>query len=34
MAVFFIFAGRELPDIQIVTEKIGVALQKLIREIE
>jgi ribonuclease P protein component len=34
MAVFFIYAGRELPEIQIVTEKMVVALQKLTREIE
>ncbi len=34
LAVFFIYTGKELPDYRTVTEKIGVALQKLIREIE
>ena len=34
MAVFFIYTGKDLPDYGIVTEKIGVALQKLIREVE
>ena len=33
MAVFFIYTGKELPDYKTVTEKIGVALQKLIKEI-
>lgn len=33
MAVFFIYTGRELPDYPAVTEKIGVALHKLIKEI-
>lgn len=33
MAVFFIYTGKELPDFQTVTAKMGVALQKLIREI-
>jgi RNase P protein component len=33
LAVFFIYTGKELPDYRVVTEKIGVALQKLIREI-
>jgi ribonuclease P protein component len=33
MAVFFIYTGRELPVYATVTEKIGVALQKLIKEI-
>jgi len=33
MAVFFIYTGRELPDYPTVTEKIGVALHKLIKEI-
>jgi ribonuclease P protein component len=32
LAVFFIYTGKELPDYGTVTEKIGVALQKLIRE--
>jgi ribonuclease P protein component len=34
LAVFFIYTGRELPDYATVTDKIGVALQKLIREIK
>lgn len=34
LAVFFIYTGKDLPDYRIVTEKIGVALQKLIREVE
>jgi len=33
MAVFFIYTGRELPDYPTVTEKIGVALHKLIKEL-
>jgi hypothetical protein len=33
MAVFFIYTGKDLPDYAIVTQKIGVALQKLIKEI-
>jgi len=33
MAVFFIYTGRELPEYPTVTEKIGVALHKLIKEI-
>jgi RNase P protein component len=33
MAVFFIYTGRDLPDYPTVTEKIGVALHKLIKEI-
>ena len=32
MAVFFIYTGKELPDHHTVTGKIGVILQKLIRE--
>ncbi|HLZ86067.1 MAG TPA: ribonuclease P protein component [Puia sp.] len=32
MAIFFIYIGKELPDYPTVTQKIGVALQKLIRE--
>lgn len=32
MAVFFIYTGKELPDYQTVSGKIGVVLQKLIRE--
>jgi ribonuclease P protein component len=32
MAVFFVFTGKELPDHHTVTGKIGVILQKLIRE--
>ena len=33
MAIFFIYTGRELPDYPTVTEKISVALHKLIKEI-
>ena len=33
MAVFFLYTGKELPEYAIVSEKIGVALQKLIKEI-
>jgi ribonuclease P protein component len=33
MAVFFIYTGKDLPDYTTVTQKIGVALQKLIKEI-
>ena len=32
MAVFFIYIGKDLPDYQTVTGKIGVILQKLLRE--
>jgi ribonuclease P protein component len=32
MAVFFIYTGKDLPDYPLVTQKIGVALQKLIKE--
>lgn len=32
MAVFFIYTGKDLPDYSLVTQKIGVALQKLIKE--
>jgi len=32
LAVFFIYTGKELPDYGAVSEKIGVALQKLIKE--
>ena len=32
LAVFFIYVGKELPDYQMVTGKIGLALQKLIKE--
>lgn len=32
MAVFFIYTGKELPDYPTVAAKIGVVLQKLIRE--
>ena len=31
LAVFFIYTGKELPDYGTVTEKIGVALQKLMK---
>ena len=33
MAVFFIYTGRELPDYPTVADKIGVILQKLLKEI-
>ena len=33
MAVFFIYTGKDLPDYPTVTQKIGVILQKLIKEI-
>jgi len=33
LAVFFIYTGKELPEHATVTEKIGVILQKLIKEI-
>ena len=33
MALFFIYTGKDLPDYATASEKIGVALQKLIREI-
>jgi ribonuclease P protein component len=33
LAVFFIYTGKDLPDYATVTHKIGVALQKLIKEI-
>jgi ribonuclease P protein component len=32
MAVFFIYIGKDLPDYQTVTGKIGVILQKLVKE--
>jgi len=32
MAVFFVFIGKELPDYPTVSAKIGVALQKLLKE--
>jgi ribonuclease P protein component len=32
MAVFFVFTGKELPDHKTATGKIGLILQKLIRE--
>jgi len=32
MAVFFVFIGRELPEYPTVSAKIGVALQKLVKE--
>jgi ribonuclease P protein component len=34
LAVFFIYTGKELPDYGTVSDKIGVALQKLIKEIK
>jgi ribonuclease P protein component len=33
MALFFIYTGKDLPDYATASEKIGVALQKLIKEI-
>jgi ribonuclease P protein component len=33
LAVFFIYTGKDLPDYTTVTQKIGVILQKLIKEI-
>ena len=32
LAVFFVYIGKDLPDYQAVTGKIGVILQKLVRE--
>ena len=32
LAVFLIYTGKQLPDYPLVTQKIGVALQKLMRE--
>jgi ribonuclease P protein component len=32
LAVFFIYTGKELPDYKTVHEKIGVTLQRLIKE--
>lgn len=32
MAVFFIYTGKDLPDAVMVSEKIGLALQKLVKE--
>ena len=34
MAVFFIYTGKELPDFATVTRQIGVALQKLTKEVK
>jgi ribonuclease P protein component len=34
MALFFIYTGKELPDQGTVTVKIGVLLQKLIKEVK
>jgi ribonuclease P protein component len=34
MALFFIYTGKELPDQGTVTAKIGVLLQKLIKEVK
>jgi ribonuclease P protein component len=33
LAVFFIYTGKDLPDYATVTQKIGVALQKLFKEV-
>jgi ribonuclease P protein component len=32
LAVFFIYTGKELPDYGVVKDKIGLALQKLMKE--
>jgi ribonuclease P protein component len=32
MSVFLLYTGKQLPDYPLVTQKIGVALQKLIKE--
>jgi len=32
LALFFIYVGKELPDYPVVSAKIGLALQKLIKE--
>ena len=32
LALFFIYTGKELPDYEVVKEKIGLALQKLMKE--
>ena len=32
LAVFFVYTGKDLPDYQTVTGKIGVILQKLVKE--
>jgi ribonuclease P protein component len=34
LAIFFIYTGKELPDYRTVSDKIGVLLQKLMREFE
>ena len=34
MKVFFIFTGKELPEYKFMYGKVGVALQKLLKEIE
>jgi ribonuclease P protein component len=34
LAVFFIYTGKELPDYKTVHEKIGLTLQRLIKEIK
>ena len=33
LAVFFIYTGKDFPDQATVTQKIGVILQKLVKEI-
>jgi hypothetical protein len=33
MAVFFVYTGKDLPDFATVSRQIGVALQKLAKEI-
>lgn len=32
LALFFIYTGKELPDYEVVKDKIGLALQKLMKE--
>lgn len=32
MAVFILYTGKQLPELPLVTQKIGVALQKLLKE--
>ena len=34
LVLFFIYTGKELPDYRTVSDKIGVLLQKLMREFE
>ncbi len=34
MSLFFVYTGKELPDHSTVKERVGVALQKLIKEVK